>query len=387
MFRKQHPVAGARPGTLQVPHDSPNTRVQILSYSKAEVCEQTLHDIDELDQYIRSDALNWIDVQGFRDVDTLRAIGEKYGVHPLALEAVVNVPQRPNIESFPEQLLVIARLLELRDAGELHIAQLGLILGPNYVLTFQDQYSNHLDPVRHRINLPTSRLRSQGADYLAYAIVDTVVDASYPVLESLGEQIESLEKRLIVDPRPHHIREITTLKNCLLNLRRTIWAQREAIHKLQVEEPELIGDGVKTFLRDTYDHCVQTADVVEMYREMSSGLVNTYTSSVAHRSNEIMKVLTIVSTIFVPLTFMAGIYGMNFDNMPELNFPWSYPLLIIAMVAIASGLLTFFNRLGWLRVSPIVDPDAPAAGTAPEKDQIKLSPLVETPSPQRRSAA
>lgn len=369
MFRKQHPLAGSRPGTLQVAPNSPPTRVRILKYSPDSVSDQTLQNVRDIGDHVSPGCFCWIDIQGFQDVSTLEDIGREFDIHPLALEAVVNVPQRPNVESFPKQLLIISRILALNPEEQLHVSQLGIILGSNYILTFHDQPSDLLAPVRHRIGLPTSRLRTHGTDYLAYAIVDTVVDASYPVLESLGEQIESLEKQLIMNPRPELIQHITALKNQLLNLRRTIWAQREAVHKLQMEETDLVGDVVRTFLRDTYDHCVQTADVVEMYREMSSGLVNTYTSSVAHRSNEVMKVLTIVSTIFVPLTFLAGIYGMNFENMPELNFRWSYPLLLFSMGGIAAFLLMFFSRIGWLSTSPIVDPN-----------EVPLAPLPVHPS-------
>ena len=203
--------------------------------------------------------------------------------------------------------------------------------------------------------MPTSRLRSHGPDYLAYALIDIAVDAIFPILEITGEQIDELEERVIVDPHPALIKEITKLKNQLLNLRRTIWPQREAIHHLIVEENSLIGETVRTFLRDTYNHCVQTGDVVEMYREVATGLLNTYVSSVAHRSNEVMTVLTIVSTIFVPLTFVAGIYGMNFDNMPELGSRYGYPLCVGTMVFIATSLLAFFYRKSWINLSLITD--------------------------------
>jgi magnesium transporter len=222
------------------------------------------------------------------------------------------------------------------------------LLGPRLVITFQETYGAVLDPVRRRIRTDGSRLRQLGADYLAYALLDTIVDAYYPILERLGDRLEYLENEVIDRPVPELLRQLIRLKNRLVNFRRVVWAQREMVRALSCEDTPLVDENVRIFLRDVYDHCVQTSEVVESYREMATGLMNTYLSSVGQRTNEVMKVLTIMSSIFIPLTFLAGIYGMNFEHMPELAWRGSYPMLLLAMLTTGIGMTWFFRRLGWL---------------------------------------
>ena len=303
----------------------------------------------------------WVDVQGFSDESVLHEIAVRFKIHPLAMEDVVNVPQRSKAEPYGEQMLIIARLIAIPDDDEVHLSQLGIFVGSNYVITFEDQPNNRLDPVRSRIANPTARLRGGGAGYLAYALLDTAVDAAYPVLEILGEQLESLEREVIADPRPALLKQVNLVRNRLVNVRRAIWPQRDAVQALLVTDCKVIDDDIKIFLRDTYDHCVQTAEVVEMYREMASGLLNTYMSSVAHRSNEVMKVLTIMSSIFVPLTFVAGIYGMNFEHMPELSYAYSYPFVWGVMVMTAFVMLWFFHKRGWIQIADLNEAKKKAA--------------------------
>jgi magnesium transporter len=353
MFRKQHPQAGARPGTLLISADAPPPRIRMVQYSTDAVTDEVIDDAAGLRDRVLPDRVTWIDVQGFGDEKTLQTIAEQFHIHPLAMEDVVNVPQRPKAEAYAQQMLFIARSLTMRSRSQLEAEQLSMIVGPNYVITFQHRRNTRLEPVRQRIANPSARLRRNSADYLAYAILDTVIDALYPVLADMGERLESIESQILSDPRPAVLGQINAIRNQLMQFRRAIWPQRDAVRLLVAGDNELMGDSVRTFLRDTQDHCEQIADVVEMYRDTATGLLNTYMSAVAHRSNEIMKVLTIISSIFVPMTFVAGVYGMNFETMPELGFAWSYPVVWCIMLCLAISMLWYFRRKGWLSVSSL----------------------------------
>ena len=231
---------------------------------------------------------------------------------------------------------------------EISMEQVSLVLGSNYVLTFQERYGDVFDPVRRRMKNANGYIRQSGPDYLAYALIDTIVDAYYPVLEHIGDQLELLEDEVISKPTPELLGKLHHLKNRLVNFRRSIWPQREALSSLARDEHSVIDSEVRTFFRDTHDHCVQTSEVTEMYREMVTGLMNTYLSSIANRTNGVMKVLTIVATIFIPLTFVAGIYGMNFDYMPELHFRFAYPLVLMMMVVLTAIMIGFFWQKRWI---------------------------------------
>ena len=247
------------------------------------------------------------------------------------------------------QILIITRMVRMKGLAEVDMEQVSIVLGESYVLTFQERYGDILDPVRQRIRIGKgSPIRHSGPGYLSYAIMDTIVDGYYPVIEAFGDHLEQLETVVMEDPSNDVLRELNRTKNMLVNLRRAIWPQREAVNSLIRDENSQISDEVRVFLRDTYDHCVQTAEVIEMYREMVTGLMNMYLSSIANRTNEVMKVLTIVATIFIPLTFLAGIYGMNFEHMPELHVWWAYPIIWTTMLAVAAGMLTFFWKKGWI---------------------------------------
>ena len=364
MFRKHHPRSGARPGTLLIPPDAVPTRIRVVKYSRRTIVDEPARDVANLLGELSDDHVTWIDVQGFSDGTELEQIAKQFNIHPLAMEDIVNVPQRPKTESYPPQLLVITRHVSRVDGMDLRIGQLSMVIGPNFVLTFDDAYSDRLDVVRERLECPASRLRCNGADYLAYVILDTVVDEMYPVLSYFGERLEQLEQLVVERPDPKLLQQVNQIKNRLVNLRRSFWPQREAVRSLVLDETGLMSEMTRTFLRDTHDHCVQVSEVVEMYRETASGLLGLYMSAVAHRSNEVMKVLTIMSSIFVPLTFVAGIYGMNFEHMPELSFGWSYPAVWVLMLSIAVGMLLFFHRRGWIQVSRLTaaERDASAAG-------------------------
>lgn len=348
IFTKRHPKVGARPGTLVIAEDSPEPQVRVIHFTPDEVREEEVTDAEVLRKAHRPDTVTWVDVQGFGDEKLIRSIGEVFALHPLAIEDVVNVPQRPKAEPYDEQLLIIVRMVKIDDEAGIDMEQVSIVLGKNYVLTFQERHGDILDPVRKRIRSGKGVVRRKGADYLAYAIFDTIVDGYYPVLEEVGNWLELLEDAVVENPTPQLLRQMNQIKNRLTNLRRAIWPQREAANRLCRDEYDLIDPGVQLYLRDTYDHCIQTSEVAEMFRDIVTGLMNTYLSSVANRTNEVMKVLTIVATIFIPLTFLAGIYGMNFEHMPELHTRWGYPFIWVTMAAMAGGMLVFFWKRGWL---------------------------------------
>lgn len=349
VFKKRHPSVGARPGTLIIAEDAPPPKIRMLDYTRDDIRDVEVTDVEQLQEALSEDSVTWVDVQGFGDEDAIRRIGEIFSLHSLAVEDVINVPQRPKAEAYDVQLLVITRMVRLTGPLNIDIEQVSIVLGKGYVITFQERYGDILDPVRNRLRGSNGLyFRSQGPDYLAYAIVDTIIDGYYPVLESLGDQLAELEDGIIADASPGLLRRLNRTKNMLLNLRRSIWPQRESVNSLIRESNSFVSDATRMYLRDTYDHCIQTTEVVDSYREMVTGLTNTYLSAVANRTNEVMKVLTIMASIFIPLTFLAGIYGMNFEYMPELHVWWAYPLVLLVMLLLAGGMVVYFRREGWI---------------------------------------
>jgi magnesium transporter len=338
---------------LVIPKEAPTPRIESIHFNKTTHRRQAVDSVDALREAFSDKEVTWVDVQGFGDRSVMEQIGSFFALHPLLLEDVVNVPQRPKTETYEDQLLIVVRMVSMdqpEESGEpvIDTEQVSLVVAANYVITFQERHGDVLDPIRKRLSSNKGVIRQRGADYLAYAIADTIIDGYYPVLESVGNRLEELEGHVIENPSPRVLGELNRLKNQLINLRRAIWPQREAINSLVRGDHQLISDDVTVYLRDTYDHCIQTSEVAEMYREMVTGMMNTYLSSVANRTNEVMKVLTVMASIFIPLTFMAGIYGMNFEHMPELKFRYGYAILWAAMLATAGGMIVFFYRKGWL---------------------------------------
>jgi len=352
IFTKRHPEVGAKPGTLVIGDSAVKPVIRVISFEKgnAKIQAEQLTDVEKLAAYSKPDAnrVTWIDIQGFGDEELIERIGVLFKIHPLALEDIVNAPQRPKSEIFSDNVLVVTRMVSLDEKRFVEMEQVSVLLSQNCVITFQERYGDVLDSLRHRIDDATSRIRKHKADFLMYAIVDTIIDGYYPVVDELGDHLEDLESTVMDNPSTEALMQLNQTKNLLVNLRRAVWPQREAVNSLIREENELIGSDVRVFLRDTYDHCLQTAEVVEMYREMATGLINIYLSSVANRSNEVMKVLTIMASIFIPLTFMAGIYGMNFEHMPELKFKYAYPIFWFVMGSTALGMVVYFWRKGWI---------------------------------------
>lgn len=298
-------------------------------------------------------AVRWINVDGLGDLAVIRGLAEKYRLHPLAVEDLLNVTHRPKVEAYHEdektqdRLFIVAKMLELAD-GRLHSEQISMFLGHHTVLTFQESRGDVWDNIRQRIQTPGSRLRANDASFLVHSLLDAIVDACFPILEFYGDRLEDVETEVLQRPDPGAIQDIHGLKRDLLLLRRALWPMREVINTLQREPHECMSDATRTYMRDVYDHTVQIIDIVETYREIATGLTETYMSAMSQRLNEVMKVLTIIGTIFIPLTFLAGVYGMNFRRFPELEWRWGYPLFWVFCVGMAGTMLAWFKKRHWL---------------------------------------
>ncbi|HBV64511.1 MAG TPA: magnesium and cobalt transport protein CorA [Rhodopirellula sp.] len=352
MFAKRRPEAGARPGTLILSSNSQPVELRVtLIYGKHQKVF-SCRSVEELPSQLIEGQFMWIDVRGQGDGTVLQQLASRFRITPLAMEDLVNAPQRPKMELFEHQQLLIAH--SVPAAGrDMTPSQLGIVFDKQVVLTFHEDCDHVLKPIHERLENPNARLRRKGPDYLVYAILDACVDGCYPVLENLGESIEQLEEQALRDPRPELLAQIHHTKNILVRLRRSIWPQREMVLSLLTVDSPFIDKSTEEYLRDTTDHCTQLSDVVDMYRESTSGLINTYMSAVAHRSNEIMKVLTLLTSVFVPPTFLAGVYGMNFTSMPELSMEGAYPAALTVMGMMIAGTLFYFYRRGWLSRAPI----------------------------------
>lgn len=350
---------GDMPGTIIVDADAPPPIIFLIDYNKTNVVRKQLNTPEECAPYLDKESVSWVDVQGLGSADILHRLAEVFDLHPLVLEDVVNVPERPKIEDYDDQLVIISRMVVPKEkVCGFYSEQVSLVLGKYYLLTVQEEPEHDcLEGVRSRIEKGKGLIRSSGADYLAYTLLDAIIDGFFPVLELYGERIEELEEEVIVKPTPKTLQKIYKIRRELLQLRRAIWPQRDAINSLIREGNDLISDEVRIYLRDCSDHAVQVMDMVETYRELASGLMDVYLSAVSNRMNEVMKLLTVVSAIFIPLTFIAGLYGMNFEYMPELKWHWGYPLCLIVMGAIAFGLILFFWRKGWLENASTIKHD------------------------------
>ena len=350
---------GTQPGTIIVDENAEQPIIFLIDYNQTELIHKQISYPEECLNYLDTESVSWVDVQGLGSKDILHRLGQTFDLHTLILEDIVNMVERPKIEDYEEQLVIIAHMVvPNHNNGGFYSEQVSLVLGKYYVLTVQEEPEHDcFDGVRMRINKNKGIIRRQGSDYLAYSLLDAIIDGFFPVLELYGERIDDLEEEVIVNPSQQTLQKIYQIRRELLQLRRAIWPQRDAINSLIRDGSELISDDVRIYLRDCYDHAVQVMDIVETYRELVAGLMDVYLSAISNKMNEIMKLLTVVSSIFIPLTFIAGVYGMNFNteksphNMPELNWYWGYPLCLGAMGLIATSLIYFFWRRGWLTSS------------------------------------
>lgn len=298
---------------------------------------------------LRGNGLLWLDIAGLHDAALLDQVGKAFELHPLLMEDVLNTEQRPKLEDYGECLFVVLRRLRYSHrSGEMDSDQISLVLGKDFVLSFQETESDLFEPVRQRLRSAASRLRRSGTDFLLHALIDCVVDNYFEVLEQLGEEIEHLENQILERPSPIAVRTLHRLKRVLIVMRRSVWPLREVISGLDRSDSDLLSRGIELYLRDVYDHTIHVIDTMETYRDTLSGLLDVYLSALSNRMNEIMKLLTIISTIFIPLTFIVGVYGMNFRHMPELEWRWGYFAVLGIMLAAALGMLAFFRRKHWI---------------------------------------
>jgi magnesium transporter len=357
-FKKAKPgsAPGLEPRDLSALPSTPGgARITCIDYSPDNV---QVEEVKKLASFIgghRPDwsVVRWINVDGLSDLSVVQALAEKYHLHPLAIEDVLHVPQRPKVQAYEgdgtyqARLFVIAREMKLRE-GFLQTDQISIFVGHNTVLTFQETPGDVWDPLRQRIKTAGSQVRRADASFLAYSLLDAIVDEGFPILEHFGDRLEELEDRVLQRPSPDTIQEIHRVKRELLLLRRAMWPMREVLQKMQRDPHECFSEMTRTYVRDLYDHAVQIIDIIETYREVATGLTETYMSALSNRMNEIMKVLTIMGTIFIPLTFLAGVYGMNFHHFPELEWPYAYPLFWVICFATAGAMVAWFRRRGWL---------------------------------------
>ena len=333
--------------------EAPHPEITVIEYSENSLDERSIDSIDQLRPVNAGDTITWLNVSGLGDAATVEGIGHKFGLHQLVQEDIVNVHQRAKVEEFDDHLFIVARMVSIDQ--HLKTEQISMILGKNFVITFQEYVGDCLDPVRKRLRNQLGRIRAVGADYLAYAILDAVIDGYFPVLDQYNEQLDALEDGLIAQKSKHVVSRIHRLRSEFYVLRKAIWPHRELVNALLRDVEAYFAKETRMYLRDCYDHTIQIIDIVDTSREIASDIRDFHFKQVSMRQNEIMKVLTIVSSVFIPLSFVAGLYGMNFDthvsayNMPELHWIYGYPMALSLMAAIGGGMLFFFWQRGWLK--------------------------------------
>jgi magnesium transporter len=352
-FFKKRSTPGASPGTLVPDPESRSTRIQVIAYGPDHLEEETTDSVERVAELLGRHLVVWVNVDGLGDLPLIVKLAKLLDLHPLALEDAINLYQRPKVEEYPSNAFVVVRMAS--GGGQIHTEQLALFIGKGFVATFQGEHpGDSCDPVRKRLRLGQGKLRSEGPDYLAYCLLDAVIDHYFPVIDELGEAIEALEDELIAAPVANAPARIQRAKQELLALRRTVFPLRDVANSLVRDEIPFIRHETRVYFRDCYDHTVQLMDALNTYRELAGGLMELHLSSVSNRMNEVMKFLTLVSTIFIPLTFIVGVYGMNFDparspwNMPEIEWRYGYPAVMLAMALVAISLILYFRRKGWL---------------------------------------
>jgi len=351
LYHRRQAKVGAEPGLLSIDPAATPTRVEIIGYSGEGLVEERLDSVSQIEAHRARWPMLWVNVIGLKDIAVVEQVGDIFGLHRLSLEDVLNVHQRPKVEEYNDYFYIVVRLLA--RAQQLDPEQVSIFFGQRFVVTFQEREGDCFEPVRHRLRRGKPRIRTGGADFLAYALTDAVVDACFPVVEQFTERLEQVENAVIEHPRPGILEQINDIRHELLTLRRAIWPLREAVSVLQRQESALITAETRIYLRDCYDHTIQLMELVETSRELAGGLTEAYLGSLSIRTGEITKVLTIIATVFIPLTFIAGLYGMNFDrskplNMPELGWSWGYPAALTLMAVVATLLVMFFRRRGWI---------------------------------------
>ncbi len=350
-IKKMSRKSGLPPGTLIHIGERKvdEAKIGVFFYDETRFEEVQVKTAEEVPLPKDESLVTWINLDGIHQTDILERLGERFGLHPLVMEDILNTEQRPKMEDYGDYIFVVIKMLSFDgDGGGITAEQVSLILGSNYVLSFQEQEGDVFNPLRERLRNGKGRVRKLGADYLVYSQLDAIVDSYFIVMEQIGESVEFLEDELVTKPTGDTMQTIHDLKRQMIFLRRSVWPLREVIGGLERWESPLIQESTRLFLRDVYDHTIQVIDTVETFRDMLSGMLDLYLSSVSNRMNEVMKVLTIIATLFIPITALAGIYGMNFKYMPELDLHWTYPLVWFIMLCSVGMMLVYFRRKKWL---------------------------------------
>jgi magnesium transporter len=351
LIKQRSKKAGLSPGTLVHIGEkrAEKTRIRIIEYDEKNFQEREVTGIEECFPLKDAPNLTWINIDGIHQAEIIETLGKHFGLHPLLQEDILNTDQRPKVEDHDDHLFIVLKMLHYDDKKqEVIIEQVSIILGSQFAISLHEGDGDIFSLIQARIRNKIGRHRKMGADYLAYTLVDAIVDQYFIVLEKLGERIELIEEALVTNPTQETIKEIHTLKRELIFLRKSVWPLREVVNTLEREEPPLIHASVAPYLRDVYDHTIQVIDTIETFRDMVSGMLDIYLSSVSNKMNEVMKVLTVIATIFIPLTFIVGVYGMNFKYMPELEWSWGYFVIWGFMIVVALGMLTYFWKKKWL---------------------------------------
>ncbi|HUT73139.1 MAG TPA: magnesium/cobalt transporter CorA [Desulfatiglandales bacterium] len=351
LFRKTSKRAGLSPGTLV--HDGDKkveeAKITIIDYDATQFQEKEVETIEECFPFRDTPTVTWINIDGLHEVGIIEKIGQHFSIHPLILEDILHTGQRPKMEDFEDYIFLVVKMFYYDEKDdEIKMEQVSLLLGSNFVISFQEREGDIFNPIRERIRNHKGRIRMMKADYLGYALLDTIVDNYFIILEKIGEDIENMEEELVTRPTPETLQTIHNLKRELIVLRKSIWPLREVVNSLARGESPLINEATGVYLRDVYDHTIQVIDTIETFRDMVSGMLDIYLSSISNKMNEVMKVLTIIATIFIPLTFVAGLYGMNFEFMPELKWHWGYFAALSVMAAVAVFMVFYFRRKRWL---------------------------------------
>ena len=324
------------------------TRIEFFDFDETHFQAKVVQNIDECFPLKDTSSVTWINIDGLHDIETIEKIGNRFDIHHLILEDILQTGQRPKFEDFGNYIYIVLRMFSYENDDHIKEEQISIILGANFVISFQEDIGDVFDPVRERIRSGRFQIKKRKSDYLAYSLIDAVVDNYFIILEKLGEKIEILEEELLDNPKPETLQSIHQLKRKLIALRKSIWPLREVISRLERGESSLFEESTIIYLKDVHDHTIQVIDTIETFRDMVSGMLDIYLSSMSNKMNEVMKVLTIIATIFIPLTFIVGIYGMNFEFMPELKWHWGYPLIWSIMIILAMGMLFYFHRKKWL---------------------------------------
>ncbi|HSQ84839.1 MAG TPA: magnesium/cobalt transporter CorA [Desulfobacterales bacterium] len=350
-IKRQLKKAGTSPGSLIHIGEQKvdETRITLIDYDEENLQERVLGNIEEAFPLKDSPTVTWINIDGLHEIDIIEKAGQHFNIHPLVLEDILNTGQRPKTEEFEDLIFVVLKMLHYnKNSEKIGSEQFSLVLGSNFLITFQEIQGDVLKTVRERIRKPKTRIRRSGCDYLAYALIDAIVDYYFVILEALGDKIEDLEFQLFDNPTHDTLGSIHEMKREMIYLRKQIWPIREIINSLVKSESSLIQGHMHIFFRDVYDHTVQIIDTIESYRDILAGMLDIYLSTLSNKMNEVMKVLTIIATIFIPITFIAGIYGMNFKFMPELEWRWGYAMVWVVIVVAVGIMIGFFKKKQWL---------------------------------------